>query len=155
MPRKVKSRATVGAKAVVRRPRWKVSRTQLDTALLVELGPEHEAWRAKAADVGEGKITAKGAIVKLVPPAGTPEALVIALERAYYAGGAVSVKVMPTPEELKVTVEGEEFDFSDTEDERSLRQVALDRVDRVTNSVDQDALRKLVGQAMDAAEASK
>ena len=152
MPRTLKKRASVGPKAVRKRPRWRVSRTQLETALLVELSPDHEAWRMKAADVDDGKVTAPGAIVKLVPPAGTPEALVIAWERAYYAGGAASVKVMPTPEELKVTVEGEEFEFGEDEDQRSLRQVAMDRVDRVTNSADQDKLRKLVGMAMDAAE---
>ena len=154
MPRTIKSRATVGPKAVVTRKRWKVSRGSLVTAQLLELGVDHPSWRTKAEDHDGGKITCPGAIVKLVPPAGTPEALVLAIERTYYAGGARSVKVMPTPEEVRVTVEGVEFDFETAEDNRTLRQVALERVDRTTNSVDQPALKKLVEQAMDAAEAS-
>lgn len=152
MPRVLKKRAEVGPKAVIKRARWKVRRETLVSAQLLELGVTHPSWRTEAEDHNGAKITCPGAIVKLVPPAGTPEALVVAIERMYYAGGARSVKVMPTPDEVRVTVEGEEFDFSAAEDDRTLRQVALERVDRVTNSVDQDELRKLVTQAMDEGE---
>ena len=97
----------------------------------------------------------KGAIVKLTPAPGTPEAMVGTVEHAYYAGGAASVKVMPTQDEVKIVVAGEEFDFTSElpEDGRSLRQVALDRAAAVKNSHDQEALRSLIDWAMDRAEA--
>ncbi len=154
MARTLKSKATVGPKAVKRRRKWKASRTPVDSTNLIELTPDHPAWRAKVEllQAPETAHVAGGAIVKLTPPPGTSEELVRAYERLYYAGGASTVKVMPAQEEVKITVEGETFDFSEADDGRSLRQVALDRVERTTNSNNLDALRTLVNEAMDHGE---
>lgn len=163
MPRRVKSKAKTGPKAVKKRPKgdgWrKVKRIAVESAQLIEVGPDHIAWKGpddKAADwlpVCSNMFETHGAIVKLVPPAGTPESHVVSMERSFYEADATSVKVMPVQEEVVVTVEGETFDFSESKDERPLRQVVMERIDRATNSQDVDALRKLCTEAMDHAEA--
>lgn len=150
MARRIKTKASTGANAVKRRRSWRTTRTLVDTTALIEIGPDDPRWADAPTDV----IDAKGAIVKLVPPAGQSEAYVTAMERLYYRSGAASVKTMPVQEEVKVTVEGETFDFSDAEDERSLRQVVMDRADRTTNAHDPDALKRLLTLAMDQAEAT-
>lgn len=131
-----------------RKAGWKATRVTLSTAVLVEIGPTHPAWHSDALPQ-----RVAGSIVKLVPPPGTPESTVLAMEQAFYQGGAASVKVMPVQEELRITVEGEEFDFTKVDDTRPLRQVAVERCDRVTNAYDSKALKALVGEAMDYAEA--
>ena len=134
----------------------KMKRVSVETTELVEVGPTHPAWTDPSnADNGlpiYSRSFSKGAIAKLVPPPGTPESYVISMERSLYAAGAVSVKVMPTQEELRITVEGETFDVDSDDDARTLRQVALERCDWVTNAHDSDALKALVGEAMDYAE---
>ncbi len=126
-----------------------VRRVAVASAELIQIGPDHSAW-----EVEDYEGTCEGAIVKLLPPPGTAESLVLHLERSFYSGGATSVKVMPTQEEVKVTVEGEEFDFTEHDDERPLRQVVMERADRVTSSHDQPALKALLTKAMDQAEAT-
>ena len=161
MPRHVKSKPTLGPKAVRHgRPKgdgWrKVSRVSVETAALIEIGADDAAWREGSPedlDIAQDR-DCPGAIVKLAPPPGTAESLVLAMERSFYVGGAKSVKVMPTQEEVVIAIDDVgEFKRPDMSDNRSLRQVAMERVDRATNSHDQDALRALVAQAMDHAEA--
>ncbi len=132
----------------VKQKKVKVQRVPVESAELIQIDPEHSAW-----EVQDYEGMCDGAIVKLVPPPGTAESLVLHLERSLYSRGAKSVKVMPTQEEVKVTVEGEEFDFTEHNDERSLRQVVMERASRVTSSHDQVALEKLLIKAMDHAEA--
>lgn len=135
----------------------KVQRVEVASAALIEVGPSHLAWKGpddKAADwlpVCANMFRTTGAIVKLVAPPGTPEAHVQSIERSFYEGGAISVKLMPVQEEEQIVVEGETFDFKD---ERPLRQVVMERAARTTNAYDQAALEKLLTQAMDHAEAS-
>ncbi len=137
MPRHIKSKGA------------KVKRVAVESAQLIEIGTDHHYWTGNC-----GRLEApEGAIVKLVPPPGTPESTVLAMERSFYEGGAKTVKVMPTQEEVKVTVEGETFDFTEHDDERPLRQVVMERAGRVTSSHDQAALEALLTQAMDHAEA--
>lgn len=153
MPRHVKSKASTGPKAVIRRRSWKVSRNPVQTPVLVDIGVSHPMW-TDTKFKGLSEAVSPGDIVKLTPPPGTDEIAVGAMERACYTAGAVTVKVMPTQDEVKVTVEGETFDFStDIDDSRSLRQVAIERARRVTNASDPAALEALVNLAMDKAEA--
>ncbi len=134
----------------------KVRRVKVASAELIELGADHSAWvPGSPEDLDNApEHNCPGAIVKLVPAPGTAESLVLAVERAYYSGGAASVKVMPTQEEVQVTVEGETFDFTEHNDERPLRQVVMERAARVTSSHDQAALEALLTRAMDHAEAT-
>lgn len=160
MPRHVKTKPKVGKQAVKRgRPKgegWrKVSRVSIESAALIEVPPTHLVWRGPddKLPVCSNMFRTEGAIVKIVPPPGTPESHVLSLERSFYEGGAKSVKVMPTQEEVRVVIDDDiEFNAPEITDKRSLRQVALDRVDRTTNAHDQEALRALVTQAMDYAE---
>ena len=158
MARKLKTKATTGVKAVTRRKARSITRVPVESAHLIQVGPTDPAWqpprKAEPAWLPQcpSPALAKGAIVKLVPPPGTPESHVIAMERGFYDAEATSVKVMPVQEELRITVEGETFDFNTDDDERPLRQVAMERCDRVTNAHDVDALKDLVAEAMDHAE---
>lgn len=128
---------------------WKFSRHSVRTAALVQIDADHPWWRDQGTPPGPGTI---GGIVKIIPPPDTPESVVHELERLFYEQGAASVKVMPVPEQVKVTVEGVEFDFEAAPDGRTLRQVVMDRCDKVTNAHDPKALRSLCTQAMDHAE---
>lgn len=146
MPRHVKQKKVKGPS---------VKRVAVESAALIEIGPDHAAWQPGSPedlDIAPDR-ECQGAIVKLVPAPGTAESLVLAVERHFYEGGAASVKVMPAQEEVRVVVEGEEFDFTEHNDERSLRQVVMERASRVTSSHDQVALEKLLIKAMDHAEA--
>ena len=133
----------------VKQKKAKVQRVPVESAHLIEIGPGHHYWNGDRHTIE----SRKGSIVKLVPPPGTSEATVLAIERSFYDGGAASVKVMPAQEEVRVVVEGEEFDFTEHNDERSLRQVVMERASRVTTTHDQVALEKLLIKAMDHAEA--
>lgn len=154
MARRPKSKAVVGPKAVTRRRKWKLGRTTLATANLVEIGADHYLWNGHSTDLVDMRCE-PGDIVKLTPAPGTEESLVASVEKHFYSQSASSVKVMPTQDDVKIVVAGEEFDFADElpDDNRSLRQVALDRAAAVKNSHDQPALEKLVNWAMDRAEA--
>ena len=164
MPRHVKTKAKVGKQAVKRgRPKgegWrKVSRVSVESAALIEVPPTHLVWRGPDdkpdgwLPVCSNMFRTEGAIVKIVPPPGTPDSHLLSLERSFYEGGAKSVKVMPSQEEVRVVIDDDiEFNAPEITDTRSLRQVALDRVERTTNAHDQDALRALVTEAMDYAE---
>ena len=132
----------------VKQKKVKVQRVPVESAHLIEIGPDSHYWNGNCGRVEPRK----GSIVKLVPPPGTSEAIVLAIERSFYDGGAASVKVMPAQEEVRVVVEGEEFDFTEHNDERSLRQVVMERASRVTTTHDQVALEKLLIKAMDHAE---
>ena len=137
--------------------RKSIKRVEVASAELVELGPDHAAWQeGSPEDLDRAPDReCKGSIVKLVPPPGTAESLVLSIERSFYEGGAKSVKVMPTQEEVVVAIEDVgEFKRPDMTDTRSLRQVAMERADRATNSHDHDALKALVAEAMDHAEAT-
>ncbi len=127
----------------------KVRRVKVESAELIEVGPDHSAWQ-----VEDYEGTCDGAIVKLVPPPGTAESLVLHMERSFYAGGAISVKVMPTQEEVRITVEGETFNFDERIESRPLRQVVMERAARATSSHDPAALEALLTKAMDHAEAT-
>ena len=132
----------------VKQKKVKVQRVPVESAHLIEIGPDHRYWNGDRHTIE----SRKGSIVKLVPPPGTSEATVLAIERSFYEAGAASVKVMPAQEEVRVVVEGEEFDFTEHNDERSLRQVVMERASRVTTTHDQVALEKLLIKAMDHAE---
>lgn len=144
MPRHVK------AKAKEQRPQGYVcvERVAVESAQLIEIGPDHHYWNGDCGTLEHRN----GSIVKLVPPPGTPASSVQAIERSFYEGGALSVKVMPVQEEEQIVVEGETFDFKDYSDDRPLRQVVMERAARTTNAYDQGALETLLTKAMDHAE---
>ncbi len=155
MPRRPKSKASTGPEAVVRRKAWRMDRTSLATPVLLEIGVDHGVWKGHCIDLKTMQCKS-GDIVKIVPAPGADPEMEASIEKSFYEQGAATVKVMPTQDEMKVTVEGESFDFSDsgTADTRTLRQVALDRAARVRNVHDAPALETLINWAMDQAEAS-
>lgn len=152
MTRPIKKKASCGPKAVVRRKRWRVSRQELETAPLIEMKEDDQDWFISPDKSHYTMEPCDGAIVKLSPPPGVEEAAVRTYERAFYNHGATSVKVMPIRPDVDLTVD--EVTPSTGVDTRSLRQVALDRVDRTNNARDIKALRALVNKAMDKGEAS-
>ncbi len=124
-----------------------ISRQAVESTELIEVGPDHPAW---ADGIDESDVNSfYGPIVKLVPAPGTAASAVKTLEAKFYELGAASVKVMPVAEETKVVVEGV-IDLDD--DERPLRQVVMDRCERLTNAGDHDALCALLTEAMNHAE---
>ena len=152
MPRHIKSKASP---KVQPRPKaagsCKVKRVAVTTASLIQIDPDDELWTGEPCDGPDADVV-NGSIVKLQAPPGTAASLLLTVERMFYEQGAKSVKAMPVQDEVKVTVEGEEFDFTEHDDERPLRQVVMERAGRVTSSHDQPALERLVAKAMDHGE---
>lgn len=128
---------------------WGIERVEVPSAKLYEFGESWKGWGPQGIDL-ELFETADlaGCIAKIVPPSGTPESHVVQLENLLYERGAQMVRVMPSSAPEKVQVVHAKL----SEPKRSLRQVALERAERVTAPRDKDALITLVNAAMDVGE---
>lgn len=144
MPRHKKSKPKTG-------PKFK--RVAVESASLIQIDPDDELWTGEPCD-GPDAESVQGSIVKLVPAPGTAEPVLIQVQAMFYSHGAASVKVMPVQEEEQIVVDGETVDSTKCDDDRSLRQVVMERAARTTNAYDQAALEALLTKAMDHAEAS-
>jgi len=155
-----RSRIADNANTEVKAGRWRVQRIAGKSAPLIEVGAGSPMWRGTKkghAEVGwlpqvwDG-VSVKGCIAKITPPAGTSDVEVNSMEHSFYEGGALTVRVMPAAAHDKLQTPAEPASKGIDAVNRSLRQVAIDRAQRVTNARDAAALVALVGVAMDHAE---
>lgn len=137
---------------------WKLTRHPVASSALLEFGPAAPVWAMLANGTTAQlfgttvKARVKGSIVKMVPPMDTPESHVSELEQLLYKLGARTVRVMPSQPSDKLGVSSEDVETAIDVPQRSLRQVALDRANRVSNPRDREALLALVSQALDVGE---
>ncbi len=108
----------------------------VDSTRLIEIGPDHKVWSE------ETEVDVRDALVKLTPPAEHTDvhAVIADIRRM----GARVVKLLAAAPSDKITaapvVES---------DNRSHRQVVLDRAARANNIRDVDALNALLNAAFD------
>lgn len=162
MARTLRSRSSAGKPEPASNPPgynppegWSVERVASDQgAKLFEFGPAWYGWSYpdKLGEPMQGTLIS-GGIAKLKPPPGTPLSAVDLVERYLYAAGMIAVRVMPSDPDDLVQVEaaaGEPVHAPPRK--RSLRQVAVERAERVANPRDPAALVVLVNEAMDHGE---
>jgi len=128
--------------------KFRLTRHAIESGKLLEFGPEHVVWR----DGGiERTPMLAGCIVKLIPPASAHPSEVEAFDLWLRQNGARAVRVMPSPPEDKPNMAAAS-EVDEAKQQRTLREVALERARRVTTSVDAPALVALVMVAMDHGE---
>jgi len=143
-------KASSSSQVVGRMSSWKLTRVAVETRALVQFSSDHPTWHviSMGGPPDLSGIRLKDCIAKLTPPAGTSESDVLTLEAALLAGGARTVRRMPSPPEDRVV--SASADKAPTA-HRTLLQVAVDRAKRGT-SVDSAALVALVELAMSKGE---
>lgn len=128
--------------------KFRLTRHAVESGKLIEFGPDHHVWRDDEIDMSKAMLA--GCIVKLTPPASAHPSQIDAFDLWLRQNGARAVRVMPRAADDRQHVAA--APEAKAHQDRTMREVALERARRVTTSVDLPALVELVSEALDQGE---
>jgi hypothetical protein len=132
-----------------RRVKRKVEFHKVRARKLITVERDDDAWEDGEIIIGADPEVFRGALVRIRPPGHASDGDIEAIRQAVLKCKPAAIKMLPREAgEAVVDVDNEP---ADPEDQRPLRQVVMDRAERVKNVRDEAALESALIESCDAA----